>query len=217
MPDTRVLVVDDERSMRELLAIMLRQAGHDVTVADGGTAAIEALNSDAFDLVITDLRMRKTDGLAVLRAAKELSPHTVVLVITAYASTETAVEAMKLGAYDYITKPFKLDAIRATIANALAEERKRLVDENLVLKRRLRHERAADVALGQSRKMQDVFETIHKIADSASTVMITGESGTGKEVVARAIHRESSRHARPFVSVNCGAIPEALMESELFG
>jgi len=217
MPDARILVVDDEPSMREVLGIMLRQTGYEVDVADDGDGAVLALKHGLFDLVITDLRMRKTDGLAVLRAAKELSPHTVVLVITAYASTETAVEAMKLGAYDYITKPFKLDAIRATIANALAEERKRLVDENLVLKRQLRNERAADVALGQSRKMQDVFETIHKIADSASTVMITGESGTGKEVVARAIHRESSRHARPFVSVNCGAIPEALMESELFG
>src|SRR5437016_9800198 len=139
MPDTRVLVVDDERSMRELLAIMLRQAGHDVTVADGGSGAIEALNSEAFDLVITDLRMREIDGLAVLRAAKEHSPQTVVLVITAFASTETAVEAMKLGAYDYLTKPFKLDEIKLTIANAL--ERKRLQDENQALKRQLRRER----------------------------------------------------------------------------
>src|SRR5919204_3041156 len=166
MPEARVLVVDDERSMRELLSIMLRQSGYDVTLADGGESAIESLKTDVFDLVITDLRMRKVDGLAVLRAAKEHAPQTVVLVITAYASTDTAVEAMKLGAYDYITKPFKLDEIRATIANALAEERKRLVDENLVLKRQLRTDRAADVALGQSRKMQDVFETIHKIADS---------------------------------------------------
>src|SRR5213594_1035853 len=132
MPDTRVLVVDDERSMRELLAIMLKQAGHDVTVADGGEAAIRALQSNTFDLVITDLRMRKTDGLAVLRATKQHSPQTIVLVVTAYASTETAVEAMKLGAYDYITKPFKLEAIRLTIEKAL--ERKRLHDENIVLK-----------------------------------------------------------------------------------
>ena len=215
MTDARILVVDDEVSMRELLAIMLRQSGYEVELAADGDAAVDALRHGVFDLVITDLRMRKTDGLAVLRAAKEHVPHTVVLVVTAYASTETAVEAMKLGAYDYITKPFKLDEIRLTIANAL--ERKRLLDENLVLKRQLRSERAADVFLGQSRKMQDVFETIRKIADSASTVMVTGESGTGKELVARAIHRESGRHARPFVPVNCGAVPEALMESELFG
>src|SRR5881396_1920282 len=215
MPDTRVLVVDDERSMRELLAIMLKQAGHDVTVADGGEAAIRALQSNAFDLVITDLRMRQVDGLAVLRAAKEHSPQTVVLVITAFASTETAVEAMKLGAYDYITKPFKLDEIRLTIANAL--ERKRLHEENQALRRQLHRERGFANFVGRSRKMLEVFETIRKIADTPSNVMITGETGTGKELVAQAIHNESPRRDRAFVSVNCGAIPEGLMESELFG
>jgi len=215
MPDTRVLVVDDERSMRELLAIMLRQAGHDVTVADGGEAAIKALKSDTFDLVITDLRMREVNGLAVLRAAKEQSPQTVVLVITAFASTETAVEAMKLGAYDYLTKPFKVDEIKLTIANAL--ERKRLQDENQALKRQLRRERGFENFLGKSPQMLDIFETIRKAADSVSTVLITGESGTGKELVARAIHEESPRRNGPFVSINCGAVPETLMESELFG
>jgi len=215
MPDTRVLVVDDERSMRELLAIMLRQAGHDVTVADGGEAAIKALKSDTFDLVITDLRMREVNGLAVLRAAKEQSPQTVVLVITAFASTETAVEAMKLGAYDYLTKPFKVDEIKLTIANAL--ERKRLQDENQALKRQLRRERGFENFLGKSPQMLDIFETIRKAADSVSTVLITGESGTGKELVAHAIHEESPRRNGPFVSVNCGAVPETLMESELFG
>src|SRR3989449_5876797 len=215
MPDTRVLVVDDERSMRELLAIMLRQAGHDVTVADGGEAAIKALKSDTFDLVITDLRMREVDGLAVLRAAKEQSPQTVVLVITAFASTETAVEAMKLGAYDYLTKPFKVDEIKLTIANAL--ERKRLQDENQALKRQLRRERGSENFIGKSPQMLDIFETIRKAADSVSTVLITGESGTGKELVAHAIHEESPRRNGPFVSVNCGAVPETLMESELFG
>ena len=139
MAEARVLVVDDEQSMRELLGIMLRQVGYDVTQADGGDAAVQALKTtDAFDLVITDLRMRKVDGLAVLRAAKEHSPHTVVLVVTAFASTETAVEAMKLGAYDYVTKPFKLDELKLTIANALA--RKRLQDENRERKRQLRTE-----------------------------------------------------------------------------
>ncbi|HXU91404.1 MAG TPA: sigma-54 dependent transcriptional regulator [Methylomirabilota bacterium] len=216
MAEARVLVVDDEQSMRELLGIMLRQVGYDVTQADGGDAAVQALKTtDAFDLVITDLRMRKVDGLAVLRAAKEHSPHTVVLVVTAFASTETAVEAMKLGAYDYVTKPFKLDELKLTIANAL--ERKRLQDENRELKRQLRTERGFDSFVGKSRRMMEVFETIRKTADSGSTVMITGESGTGKELVARAVHQESSRRGAPFVSVNCGAIPETLMESELFG
>ena len=216
MAEARVLIVDDEQSMRELLGIMLRQVGYDVTQADGGEAAIQTLKtSDTFDLVITDLRMRKADGLAVLKAAKEHSPHTVVLVVTAFASTETAVEAMKLGAYDYVTKPFKLDELKLTIANAL--ERKRLQDENRELKRQLRTERGFDSFVGKSRRMLEVFETIRKTADSGSTVMITGESGTGKELVARAVHQESSRRNAPFVSVNCGAIPETLMESELFG
>ena len=215
MPDTRVLVVDDERSMRELLAIMLRQAGHEVTVADGGEQALEILRSGSFDLVITDLRMRKVDGLAVLRAAKERSPHTVVLVVTAFASTETAVEAMKLGAYDYITKPFKTDEIKLTITNAL--ERKRLQDENTALRRQLHGERGVGGFVGKSPRMLAVYDTIRKTADSLSTVLVTGESGTGKELVAQAIHQESSRRTGPFVSVNCGAVPETLMESELFG
>jgi two-component system response regulator PilR (NtrC family) len=215
MSDIRVLVVDDEQSMRDLLAIMLRQAGYEVSVADGGEAAIEALKVESFDLVVTDLRMRKVDGLSVLKAAKELSPHTVVLVVTAYASTETAVEAMRAGAYDYVTKPFKLDELKVTVANAL--ERRRLHDENLALKRQLHRERGFDNFVGRSPKMLDVFETIRKIADSGSTVMITGESGTGKELVAQALHWESSRRDGRFVSVNCGAVPEALMESELFG
>jgi len=215
MPDIRVLIVDDEQSMRDLLAIMLRQAGYEVTVADGGETAIEALKGDSFDLVVTDLRMRKIDGMAVLRAAKEHSPRTVVLVVTAYASTETAVEAMKLGAYDYVTKPFKLDELKVTVANAL--ERRRLREENLALKRQLRRERGFENFVGRSPKMLEVFETIRKTADSGSTVMITGESGTGKELVAQALHLESSRRNGPFVSVNCGAVPEALMESELFG
>ena len=215
MPDIRVLVVDDEQSMRDLLAIMLRQAGYEVSVADGGEAAIERLKTESFDLVLTDLRMRKVDGLTVLKAAKEHAPRTVVLVVTAYASTETAVEAMKLGAYDYITKPFKLDELKVTVANAL--ERRRLREENLALKRQLLRERGFENFVGRSPKILDVFETIRKTADSGSTVMITGESGTGKELVAQALHWESSRRGGPFVSVNCGAVPETLMESELFG
>ena len=215
MPEIRVLVVDDEQSMRDLLTIMLRQCGYDVSAADGGEAAIEALKAGSFDLVITDLRMRKIDGLGVLKATKELSPRAVVVVVTAYASTETAVEAMKLGAYDYVTKPFKLDELKVTIANAL--ERRRLQDENVALKRQLNLHRGFHNFVGRSPKMLEVFETIRKTADSGSTVMITGESGTGKELVAQALHWASSRRDGPFVSVNCGAVPETLMESELFG
>jgi two-component system response regulator PilR (NtrC family) len=215
MSETRVLVVDDERSMREVLSIALRQAGYEVTLADGGAAALERLRNETFDLVVTDLRMRETDGMAVLRAVRELAPETVVVVVTAYASTETAVEAMKLGAYDYVTKPFKLDEIRVTLANAL--ERKRLQDENRALRRQLTKTGPFDGFIGRSRRMVAIFETIRKIADSGSTVMVTGESGTGKELVARAIHEASGRRSHPFVSVNCGAVPAALMEAELFG
>jgi two-component system, NtrC family, response regulator PilR len=176
--------------MRDLLSITLEKEGYDVASATGGEAAIEMLHRDSVDVVITDLRMPKVDGLQVLRAAKEISPDTTVIMITAVASTESAVEAMKLGAYDYITKPFKLDEVNLIVRNALD---------------------------GKSGRITEVFDTIRKIADSPSTAMITGESGTGKELVARAIHFNSFRRDKPFVSVNCGAIPEGLMESELFG
>jgi two-component system response regulator PilR (NtrC family) len=215
MTEARILIVDDEPSMREVLEITLRQEGYVVTVADGGEAALRALDAAAFELVVTDLRMRGVDGLAVLRAVKERAPGTAVLMLTAFASTDTAVEAMKLGAYDYVTKPFKLDELRLTIASAL--ERKQLREENQALRRQLQRERGLPNFVGRSRRMLEVFETIRKIADSPSNVMITGETGTGKELVAQAIHHEGPHRDRPFVSVNCGAIPEGLMESELFG
>jgi two-component system response regulator PilR (NtrC family) len=215
MAESRVLVVDDERSMREVLAITLRHAGYAVTLAEGGAAGIALLEREAFDIVVTDLRMPEVDGMAVLRAALEHTPDTVVVVVTAYASTETAVDAMKLGAYDYVTKPFKLDEIRVKLANAL--ERKRLKEENRALRRQLNKDKAFDNFIGKSPQMLAVFDVIRKTADSGSTVMITGESGTGKELVAQAIHAASSRRDGPFVSVNCGAVPEGLMEAELFG
>ena len=215
MAKARVLVVDDEKSMRDLLSITLEKEGYDVLTAAGGEAAIEALRRDTTDAVITDLRMPKVDGLQVLRAAKEISPDVAVIVITAVASTETAVEAMKLGAYDYITKPFKLDEVSLIVRNAL--ERKRLRDENLYLRKQLETQHRFENIIGKSGRILEVFDTIRKISDSPSTAMITGESGTGKELVARAIHFNSLRRDKPFVSVNCGAIPEGLMESELFG
>jgi len=215
MAEGRILVVDDELSMREVLDITLGREGYDVTLADGGEAALRALDEMTFDLVVTDLRMRGVDGLGVLRAVKERAPGTAVVMLTAFASTDSAVEAMKLGAYDYVTKPFKLDELQLTIAGAL--ERKRLREENQTLRRQLQRDRGLARFVGRSRPMLEVFETIRKIADSASNVMITGETGTGKELVAQAIHHESPRARGPFVSVNCGAIPEGVMESELFG
>ena len=215
MSKARVLIVDDEKSMRDLLSITLEKEGYDVETAAGGELAIEMLHREMVDAVITDLRMPKVDGLQVLRAAKESSPDIAVIVITAVASTETAVEAMKLGAYDYITKPFKLDEVNLIVRNAL--ERKRLRDENLYLRRQLETQHRFENIIGKSGRIAEVFDTIRKIADSPSTAMITGESGTGKELVARAIHFNSYRRDKPFMSVNCGAIPEGLMESELFG
>ena len=215
MADARVLVVDDEKSMRDLLAITLAKEGYDVTVADGGAEAIEAVRRDPFDAVITDLRMARVDGLQVLRSTKEISPETAVIVVTAVGSTETAVEAMKLGAYDYLTKPFKLDEIALVVKNAL--ERKRLRDENVYLREQLGNQYRLDNIVGKSAALATVFDTVRKVADSPSTVIITGESGTGKELVARAIHFNGSRRNKPFVPVNCGAVPEDLLESELFG
>src|SRR5215469_16588673 len=208
MSKARVLIVDDEKSMRDLLSITLEKEGYDVETAAGGELAIEMLHRETVDAVITDLRMPKVDGLQVLRAAKEISPDIAVIVIT-------AVEAMKLGAYDYITKPFKLDEVNLIVRNAL--ERKRLRDENLYLRRQLETQHRFENIIGKSARIAEVFDTIRKIADSPSTAMITGESGTGKELVARAIHFNSYRRDKPFMSVNCGAIPEGLMESELFG
>jgi two-component system response regulator PilR (NtrC family) len=215
MKQARVLVVDDERSMRELLALTLEKEGYEVTMAESGDIAVEAVRKEVFDVIITDLRMPRVDGLQVLRETRDLSPHTAVIVVTAVGSTETAVEAMKLGAYDYITKPFKLDEISLIVQNAL--ERKQLRDENLYLRRQLETQHRFENIIGKSPRITEVFDTIRKIADGPSTVMVTGESGTGKELVARAIHYNSRRREKPFISVNCGAIPETLMESELFG
>ena len=171
MAKARILVVDDEKSMRDLLSITLDKEGYDVLTAAGGEPAIETLHRESVDVVITDLRMPKVDGLQVLRIAKEISPDTAVIMITAVASTETAVEAMKLGAYDYITKPFKLDEVNLIVRNAL--ERKRLRDENLYLRKQLETQHRFENIIGKSARIAEVFDTIRKIADSPSTAMVT--------------------------------------------
>ncbi|MBI4402212.1 MAG: sigma-54-dependent Fis family transcriptional regulator [Nitrospirae bacterium] len=211
----KILIVDDERSMRDVLSIMLKRAGYSVTTAADGEEAIALIGKEIFDLVITDLKMTKVGGLEVLKAVKEVSPDTVVLVITAFASTESAVEAMKLGALDYLTKPFQIDEVKLIIRNAL--EKRRLTTENKLLKREMASQSSFAQIIGQSETMQKVFEVVRKVADSMSNVLICGESGTGKELVARAIHYNSARSGKPFVTVNCSAVPEPLLESELFG
>jgi len=211
-----VLVVDDERSMREFLAICLSRAGHSVSVADSGDTALGSLTQSPVDVVVTDLRMPgDLGGLDLLREIKGRCMDTEVIVVTAFATTETAIEAMKQGAYDYLTKPFKVDEINAVIARAM--EKRALVEENAALRERVAGRFRLASLLGKSPQMQRIFELIGKIHSTRTSVLITGESGTGKELVARALHTEGNRSSKPFVAVNCGAIPDELMESELFG
>ena len=211
----KILVVDDEKSLREVMSIMLKRAGYEVTEASDGEQAIGQVNREIYDLVITDLRMPKADGMDVLKAVKSSSPETVVLVVTAFGTADSAVEAMKQGAYDYLTKPFQVDEVQLIIRNAL--EKRRLSTENMLLKREMASQSSFAQIVGQSEAMQKVFDVVRKVADSKSNVLICGESGTGKELVARAIHYNSARSPMPFVAVNCSAVPETLLESELFG
>jgi two-component system response regulator PilR (NtrC family) len=212
---SKILIIDDEQSMRDFLTIMLKREGYDVVTAENGGNALKAVQTEIFDLVISDVKMSGLNGIDVLRAVKEISPETVVIMITAYATAETAVEAMKLGAYDYITKPFKVDEIKLVIQKAL--EKGHLRKENILLRREIESRAGFANFIGKSESMQKVFSLIRQVADTRSTVLITGESGTGKELVAKAIHFNSSRKDKPFVTVNCGALPETLLESELFG
>ena len=210
-----ILVVDDEDSMREFLDIMLTKEGYGVTTAAGGNEAIDILQKKDCDLVITDIRMKELDGLDVLKKCKELQPKAIVIMISAYASTSTAVEAMKWGAYDYLPKPFKVREIKSVIRDALAAAQ---AQESVEIG-------AVDVAsathyhgiVGESLEIKKILKLIPRVAAATSNVLITGESGTGKELIAKAIHRESPRSSKPFITVNCGSMPETLMESELFG
>jgi len=211
---TRVLVVDDEQSMREFLSILLRKMGFAVEACGDVAATLALLGNEDFDLVITDLQMPGGNGLDVLRAVKTATPDTEVIVITAFATAETAVEAMKQGAYDYITKPFKAEHIKITIKKAL--ERSALARENRELRRRLEAVELGGEILGRSVAMAEVFRVLERVAPTGVTVLVHGESGTGKELVARRLHALSGRKG-PFVPVNCSAIPEGLVESELFG
>jgi two-component system response regulator PilR (NtrC family) len=211
----RILVVDDERSMQEFLEIFFRREGFDVTTAGDVETALLAIEADDFDVVISDVQMPERNGLEVLRGVKEVSADTVVIMITAYANTETAIAAMKEGAYDYITKPFKVDELRLVVEKAL--EKKLLASENRRLRSELQSHLGKRSLIGNSAAMQRVYGLIGRVADTRTHVLVTGESGTGKELVARAIHESSDRREHPFVAVNCGAIPENLLESELFG
>ncbi len=210
-----ILVVDDERSMREFLRIALVRAGHEVEVAGGPPEAQKLFVARDFDLVMTDLMMPTGSGLDVLRQVKEHRPETQVLVVTAFATPETAIAAMKQGAYDYLQKPFKVDEVQLVVERAL--ERRTLIRHNSELREELRGRFRLDRMVGKSTAMERIFELIKKVAPAKTSVLISGESGTGKELVARALHHLSPRQKGPFIGVNCGAIPDTLLESELFG
>ncbi len=218
----RILVVDDEPLMRDFLIETLQRRKHLVDSAGNGAQAIAKVRGEAFDLVITDIRMPEASGLEVLEAVKKANPDTEVIMITAFGTIETAVEAMKLGAFDFITKPFFADAIELKVDRALEQQSQRtenrtLRTENIQLKNQLHEKYAFSSIVGVTEVMRKVYDTIEMIAPSKATVLIQGESGTGKELVARAIHYNSPRQNRPFIKLNCAALPEGLMESELFG
>jgi len=211
----RILVVEDDSSLRQILEMFLKKAGHDVVTAASAEEAAPLIEPGDFDLVMTDLKLGRRSGLDVLSQAKAAAPDCEVIVMTAYSTVETAIEAMRRGAFDYVGKPFKLEEISITIEKAL--ERRELSLENIRLRRELSGRYRFDQIVGKTARMKQVFETVARVAGTKASVLITGESGTGKELVARAIHFNSPRKDRRFVVVNCGAIPATLMESEMFG
>jgi two-component system, NtrC family, response regulator AtoC len=213
----KVLLIDDEVTMVQMVTELLRREGHEVFPFSNYNAAIETLEAQCPELVITDLYLDKTrtHGLEILQKARALNPPSTVIVITAYATIETAVDAMKKGAFDYLEKPFKVDDLRLCIQRALSYND--AISENIYLRKQLKKKYQFNQLIGNAPIMQDVFKMIERVADTDSTILILGESGTGKELVARALHFNSRRQFAPFVPINCSALPENLLESELFG
>jgi len=215
MEKRRVLVVDDEESFRHMLSVILEKEGYEVETAKDGDEALEAMEKGIFDEVLCDIRMPRMDGIQFLKEAKKDHGDSTIVMMSAYGTLDTAIEAMKLGAYDYVSKPFKPDEIVLTLKKA--EEREKLKRENIYLRKEVKKEYNFNNIISKNEAMTAIFDTIGKVARYKSTILVTGESGTGKELVAKAIHFNSDRSASPFIAVNCGAIPENLLESELFG
>lgn len=211
----KILIVDDEKDICKALELLLKREGYSTTSVYSGEDAIEKLKAENFDIVITDLKMGRVDGMAVLDKAKEINPDTPVIMMTAFASIESAVEAMKRGAYDYIVKPFHNEEIRLTIRKVL--EQKKILRENIALKQQLSQRMACRDFVANSESMIKIIETLEKVIPTKSNIMILGESGTGKGLLAELVHCNSPRRDKPFISINCSAIPEGLLESELFG
>jgi len=212
----RILVVDDDRGMQDVLDIMLSRAGYQVATADDGAAALEIIRKKKFDLVITDLKMPRVDGIDLLKGVKETAPDTAVILLTAFASGETALAAMREGAYDYVEKNFNVDDMLAIVRDAI-DRKETARKEPALAPPQGQDARYFGTMVGRSKEMQKVYALIGKVAETPANVLILGESGTGKELVARAIHDNSARKGKPFVAINCGGIPENLLESELFG
>ncbi len=210
-----ILLVDDQKNMRESLSIAFKRAGYKVDSAESGEQAVKLQEDHFYDLAIVDLKMEKMDGLEVLAHVKEINPSTEVIVMTAFGTIDSAIQAMRNGAYDYVTKPFQLSEILSITERAL--EKKRLTDKVKTLQKENKGKYKFEGLIGNSPAMMRVLDILMELTNSESTVLITGESGTGKELVARAIHNNSCRSGKPFVVVNCGALPESLQESELFG
>ena len=213
IPD--ILIIDDEPLMRISISDALKVEGYNVMSAETGGEGLKSIKNNSYDVVITDLRLPEVDGVQILKSCKQISPRTKVLMITAYGSVDTAVEAMKIGAYDYITKPFSMDEFILTVKRLIAL--RDLEDENIYLKEKIEERYEFSGIIGKSDKMKDIFEKIEIIAPTDTTVLITGESGTGKELVANAIHYNSPRKNEAFIKVSCAALPETLLEAELFG
>jgi len=217
-----VLVIDDNETIREGVATVIARMGHKAFIAEDGATGMKLFKSRRVDFTITDLKMEGMDGIEVLKAILEKDEDAIVMLITAFGTVETAVDAMKLGAFDFVTKPFTPDVLKAKVNQALEvakikKERNRLRAENKILRKEAQAGASFASMVGSSPAMQEVFSTIKKVAKSDSSVLITGESGTGKELVARALHDQSRRHEGPFIKVNCGALAETLLESEMFG
>jgi DNA-binding NtrC family response regulator len=215
MANEKILVVDDEESMCDFLSIMLKKQGYHITTALSAKEGLKMLAKEAYEVVISDLKMKEMNGLELIDEINKKETVPTVIIMTAFATIESAIEALKKGAFDYIIKPFKVDEIKLAVARAL--EQRKIRTENVYLKKQLKKKEGFGEIIGKSEILMEVLSQVRKIADSDSTVLLTGESGTGKELVARAIHQQSYRSERPFITVNCGALPEGLLESELFG
>jgi two-component system response regulator AtoC len=211
----RILIVDDEENFRHMLSVILFKEGYEVETASDGEEGLQKMAASPFDQVLCDIRMPHMDGLKFLREVQKIGVDATIIMMSAYGTVDIAIEAMKLGAYDYISKPFKPDEVILTLRKA--EEREQLRRENKLLRKEIEKEYSFENIVSKNEKMQKMFEVIKKVAQYKSTILITGESGTGKELVARALHFNSDRCHHPFIPINCGAIPENLLESELFG